>query len=118
MEQNEVLKEQKNLLIMNEVPRKTTCTKKKNSSLKINEFSLRNGPSSLGRKVTSPRSNRLSPKNNHVSNRFVITTISCSFLYKFMTYHWKDVEKGYNFVVESTSIIICIKNIYITNLEP
>jgi len=74
---------------------------------------LREGPSSLGRKLISPNSNGPSLKNNHVLNCFAITTISCSFLYKFMTYHWKGVEKGYNFVVGSILIIICIK-IYIS----
>lgn len=34
-------------------------------------------------------------------------------LYKFMTYHWKAVEKGYNFVVGSTSIRIHMKKLYL-----
>jgi hypothetical protein len=65
----------------------------KKISSKTNKFSLRKGPNSLGEKVSLSRNNvfslramGFSSKNNHVSNRFVITTISCSFLYKFMTY--------------------------------
>jgi len=34
-----------------------------------------------------------------------------------MTYHWKGVEKGYNFVVGSTSIIIVLKYIYHTKFQ-
>jgi hypothetical protein len=42
----------------------------------------------------------------YVLNHFAIITISCLFLYRLIPYHWKGLEKGYNFVVGSTSIKI------------
>jgi hypothetical protein len=42
-------------------------------------------------------------RETYVPNFFVITTISCLFLYRFMTYHWKGFKEGYNFVVGNTS---------------
>jgi hypothetical protein len=39
----------------------------------------------------------------YVPNLFVIITISCLFLYRLTTYHWKGFKEGYNFVVGNTS---------------
>lgn len=65
-------------------------------------FSLGEGQSALGRRVDSPRNNVFSlgkgpssPWNNHVLNCFVITTISCWFLYRLANYHWKGLNEGY-----------------------
>jgi hypothetical protein len=44
------------------------------------------------------------PRVTHVPNLFVITNISCLFLYKLATYPWKSFKEGYNFVVGSISI--------------
>jgi hypothetical protein len=103
---------------MNEVLRKTTYTRKKKSFSKRNEFFLREGASSLGRNVTSPRSNILSLRNNGpFLNEQSCFESFCNhnhfmfILYKFMTYHWKGVENGYNFVVGSTSIRIHMKKL-------
>jgi len=71
---------------MNEILQKITYTRRKKNSSKTNEFSFRKGPNSLGKKIAFSRSNVFSlgamgffSKNNHVSNRFVITTISVHF---------------------------------------
>ncbi len=101
---------------MNEVFRKTTCIRKKKSFSKRNEFSLKEGPNSLRRKVTSLRSNILSLRNNGpFPNEQSCFESFCNhnhfmfILYKFMTYHWKGVEKDYNFVIGSISIKIHMK---------
>jgi len=78
----------------------------KKSSVKSNEISFGKGSSFLGKKAAFLRNNVLSlgkapssSRNNHVPNYFAITTMSCSFLYRLMIYHWKGLEKDYNFVV-------------------
>jgi hypothetical protein len=40
-------------------------------------------------------------RETHVLNLFGITTISCLFSYKLVTYPWKILKEGYNFVVEN-----------------
>jgi hypothetical protein len=43
-------------------------------------------------------------EKKYVPNIFVITTISCLFLYRLATYHWKGIEEGYNFAVGNTFV--------------
>jgi hypothetical protein len=83
-----------------------------------NEFTPREGPSVLGKRGASPGSNVLSPKkgpssprNNHVLNCFVITTLSHWFSYKLVTYNWKGLDVGYKFEVKNVSIKIHMKKI-------
>jgi hypothetical protein len=45
----------------------------------------------------------------YVLNFFGNITFSCLFLYRHATSHWKGLKEGYNFVVESTLIIIHMK---------
>jgi hypothetical protein len=42
-------------------------------------------------------------KEIYVPNLFAITTISCLFLYRLMTYDWKGFKEAYNFVVGNIS---------------
>lgn len=46
---------------------------------------------------------------------FLITIISCLFLY--VIYHWKGLEKDYNFVVRNISIRIDMKKIKVIKFE-
>jgi hypothetical protein len=50
-------------------------------------------------------------RETNVLNFFVTIIISCLLLYKLATYHWKALEKNYNFVVGSTLIIIHMKKL-------
>jgi hypothetical protein len=104
----------------NEVPWKKTFIKNKKSSPKKRVISL--GNNFLGQRPKFPmdKGNFLKKqwtllgegpkflKETYVLNLFVITTFSFSFLYRLATYHSKGFEEGYNFVSESTSIIIHI----------
>jgi hypothetical protein len=119
MEQIEVRKAKKFSKEKMKYFKKTTWTKNKKNSLKNNEFSLGKSSSSLGEKGSffeeqciSLRKGPNLLRNNHVLNHFAIITISCLFLYRLIAYHWKGLEKGYNFVVESTSIKIHMKKNY------
>jgi hypothetical protein len=48
---------------------------------------------------------------------FLITTISCLFLYELVTYYWKGLKKNYNFVVKNTSIKIDMKKINVIKFK-
>ncbi len=98
--------------------RRPKCLEEKGNFPGSNVFSLKEGQSALRKKANSSRSNvfslRKDPssfKNNHVSNCFVITTISCWFFYKLANYHWKGFNDGYNSMVGSVSIGIHMKNL-------
>jgi len=45
-------------------------------------------------------------EKTYVLKLFAIKNFSCLFLYSFATYHWKDFEESYNFLVANISIII------------
>jgi hypothetical protein len=82
-----------------------------------NEFSLGKGSSSLGEKGSFLEEQCIALGkgasflgNNHVSNHFAITIISCLFSYM-LAYHWKGLEEGYKFVVGSISIKIHMKKL-------
>jgi hypothetical protein len=62
-----------------------------------------NNELSLGKGLNSPR--------KHMFRFFCNQTISCSFLYWLVTYHWKVLEEKYNFVAESISIRIHMKKL-------
>jgi hypothetical protein len=66
---------------------------------------LKNIDCSLGKKATSLRNNYF-PRKNTCSKFFSMIIISCSFLYRLVTYHWKGLEDNYNYVVEGISIKI------------
>jgi hypothetical protein len=108
MEQNEVLGEQrKSFRVYMEFPKKTTFMKSKKRSSREkttsswnNELSLGKGPSSPRENVTSFGNNELSskkpkfPRETYVPNLFTTITISSSFLYSLVTYHWIGLEKS------------------------
>jgi hypothetical protein len=48
-------------------------------------------------------------RKTFVPNFFATITISCSFLYKLVTYYWKVLKESYNFVVKNISIKIHMK---------
>jgi hypothetical protein len=50
------------------------------------------------------------PRKHMFQIFFVIITILCSLLYRLMTYHYKCLEKNYNFVFEGTLIKIHMKS--------
>ncbi len=85
-------------------PREQIKFPKKNAtSLGNDEFSPRKSPSSP-RKHMFQIFLQLQPSRDiYVSNLFVITSISCSFLYKLATYHW-------NFFKENHSLICSYKH--------
>jgi hypothetical protein len=66
---------------------------KKTTFPRSNEFSLGKGPISLGRRAPSlkamnfPQGRAQVPKETYVLNIFATITISCSFVYKLVTYH-------------------------------
>jgi hypothetical protein len=45
-------------------------------------------------------------RGTYVLNFLAMIIISGSFLYRLVTYHWKVLEKNYNYVVEGISIKI------------
>jgi hypothetical protein len=56
-------------------------------------------------------------EKKYILNVFAITTISCLFLYRLATYHWKGLEVGYNFVVGNTSIKIHMKKLWLNKIS-
>jgi hypothetical protein len=60
---------------------------------------------------TFPKGSPSSLGNILVLNFFVITFMSCLSLFRLVTYYRKGLKEGYNFVIGSTSIIICMKKL-------
>jgi hypothetical protein len=56
------------------------------------------------RTMKFPQGKTQVPWGNICYKYFTIIIISCSFLYRLATYHWKGFEESYNFVVGSISI--------------
>jgi hypothetical protein len=96
--------------------KKTTCASPKQVSNRVKKvpsqkiISLGSSNFCLGNNIFSPGKGPSSSKKN-VLNLFVITIISCLFLYCFITYHWKGFEKIYNFIVGNISIKIHMQNL-------
>jgi hypothetical protein len=58
-----------------------------------------------------PQKKGPSSQGTYVPNLFTTITISCLFLYSFVTCHWIHFEKKLNFAIEKISIKIHMKKL-------